>query len=183
MPDETHAFSEALSDQLVRADIVVTSGGVSEGDFDVVKESLSHHGSMWFGGVGMQPGKPQGFGTVGEDDTPVFTLPGNPVSSYVSFEMFVLPAIRRMMGKLPYVRPAGRARLTHGLSSPEGKVQLVRGHYETDRGGTFVSPVGGHGSHLIGDLAAANCLIEVPADTTAIPAGEMVAVRKLDEEF
>ena len=88
-----------------------------------------------------------------------------------------------MMGKLPYVRPAGRARLTHGLSSPEGKVQLVRGHYETDRGGTFVSPVGGHGSHLIGDLAAANCLIEVPADTTAIPAGEMVAIRKLDEEF
>jgi molybdopterin molybdotransferase len=138
---------------------------------------------MWFGGVGMQPGKPQGFGTVGEDDTPVFTLPGNPVSSYVSFEMFVLPAIRRMMGKLPYVRPAGRARLTHGLSSPEGKVQLVRGHYETDRGGAFVSPVGGHGSHLIGDLATSNCLIEVPADTTAIPAGDMVAIRKLDEEF
>ncbi len=105
VPDESHAFTEALSDQLVRADIVVTSGGVSEGDFDVVKESLSQHGTMWFGGVGMQPGKPQGFGTVGEDATPVFTLPGNPVSSYVSFEMFVLPAIRRMMGKLPYVRP------------------------------------------------------------------------------
>ena len=115
VPDDPHAFTDALSDQLVRADIVVTSGGVSEGDFDVVKESLSHLGSMWFGGVAMQPGKPQGFGTVGEDDTPIFTLPGNPVSSYVSFEMFVLPAIRRMMGKLPYVRPAGRARLTHGL--------------------------------------------------------------------
>ena len=183
VPDESHAFTEALSDQLVRADLVVTSGGVSEGDFDVVKESLSHHGTMWFGGVGMQPGKPQGFGTVGEDDTPVFTLPGNPVSSYVSFEMFVLPAIRRMMGKLPYVRPTSRARLTHGISSPPGKVQLVRGLHETDRGGTFVSPVGGHGSHLIGDLATANCLIEVPADTTAIPAGEMVAIRKLDEEF
>ena len=107
VPDESHAFTEALSDQLVRADIVVTSGGVSEGDFDVVKESLSQHGTMWFGGVGMQPGKPQGFGTIGEDATPVFTLPGNPVSSYVSFEMFVLPAIRRMMGKLPYVRPTG----------------------------------------------------------------------------
>ena len=114
VPDEPHAFTEALSDQLVRADIVVTSGGVSEGDFDVVKEALSQHGTMWFGGVGMQPGKPQGFGTIGEDDTPIFTLPGNPVSSYVSFEMFVLPAIRRMMGKLPYARPTARARLTHG---------------------------------------------------------------------
>ena len=183
VPDESHAFTEALSDQLVRADIVVTSGGVSEGDFDVVKESLRQHGTMWFGGVAMQPGKPQGFGTVGEDDTPVFTLPGNPVSSYVSFEMFVLPAIRRMMGKLPYSRPSARARLTHGLSSPEGRTQLVRGLYETDRGGTFVSPVGGHGSHLIGDLATANCLIEVPADVTSVAAGEMVAIRKLDEEF
>jgi molybdopterin molybdotransferase len=183
VPDESHAFTEALSDQLVRADIVVTSGGVSEGDFDVVKESLSQHGTMWFGGVGMQPGKPQGFGTVGEDATPVFTLPGNPVSSYVSFEMFVLPAIRRMMGKLPYARPTARARLTHGISSPQGKVQLVRGLVDSDRGGSFVSPVGGHGSHLIGDLAGSNCLIEVPADVTSIAAGEMVAVRKLDEDF
>jgi molybdopterin molybdotransferase len=97
--------------------------------------------------------------------------------------MFVLPAIRRMMGKLPYSRPSARARLTHGLSSPDGRTQLVRGLYETDRGGTFVSPVGGHGSHLIGDLATANCLIEVPADVTAVAAGEMVAIRKLDEEF
>ncbi len=183
VPDESYAFTEALSDQLVRADLVVTSGGVSEGDFDVVKESLSSHGTMWFGRVGMQPGKPQGFGTIGEDDTPVFTLPGNPVSSYVSFEMFVLPAIRRMMGKLPYSRPTVRARLTHAISSPEGRLQLVRAFYDTDRGGPFVSPVGGHGSHLIGDLANANALIEVPADVTAIQAGETVQVRKLDEEF
>ncbi len=183
VPDESYAFTEALSDQLVRADLVVTSGGVSEGDFDVVKESLSAHGTMWFGKVGMQPGKPQGFGTVGEDDTPVFTLPGNPVSSYVSFEMFVLPAIRRMMGKLPYSRPTTRARLTHGISSPPGRLQLLRGLYDTDRGGAFVAPVGGPGSHLLGDLANANVLIEVPAEVTAIAAGEMVQVRKLDEEF
>ncbi len=183
VPDESHAFTEALSDQLVRADLVVTSGGVSEGDFDVVKESLRGQGTMWFGGVGMQPGKPQGFGTIGEDDTPVFTLPGNPVSSYVSFEMFVLPAIRRMMGKLPYVRPTARARLTHPLSSPAGKVQLVRGLHASDSGGAVVSPVGGHGSHLIGDLATANCLIEVAPDVTSVQAGEMVAIRKLDEEF
>jgi molybdopterin molybdotransferase len=183
VPDDPRTFTDALSDQLVRADLVVTSGGVSEGDFDVVKEALSSLGSVWFGGVAMQPGKPQGFGTVGEDDTPIFTLPGNPVSSYVSFEAFVLPAIRRMMGKLPYSRPTRRARLTHPISSPAGKQQMVRGAYEVDRGGPFVSPVGGHGSHLIGDLAASNALVVVPPETTSLSAGEMVQVLALDEDF
>lgn len=183
VPDDPMTFTEALSDQLVRADLVVTTGGVSEGDFDVVKETLSEHGSMWFGKVAMQPGKPQGFGTIGEEQTPVFTLPGNPVSAYVSFEMFVLPAIRKMMGKQPYVRPTHRARLTHGLSSPEGRQQLVRATFDTDRGGSFVTPVGGHGSHLMGDLATSNSLIVVPAETTSVAAGEMVQVLRLDEDF
>ncbi len=183
VPDDPRAFLDALSDQLVRADIVVTSGGVSQGDFDVVKEALSPLGTVWFGGVAMQPGKPQGFGVVGEDRTPIFTLPGNPVSSYISFETFVLPAIRKMMGKTPYSRPTTRARLTHGISSPEGRRQFVRGAYEVDRGGPFVSPVGGHGSHLIGDLAASNALIVVPEDVSSVPAGEQVRVLLLDEEF
>ena len=104
VPDEPRAFLDALSDQLVRADLVVTSGGVSQGDYDVVKEALRPSGTVWFGGVAMQPGKPQGFGIVGEDETPIFTLPGNPVSSYISFETFVLPAIRKLMGKTPLRR-------------------------------------------------------------------------------
>ena len=183
VPDDPRTFTDALADQLVRADLVVTSGGVSQGDFDVVKEALGRLGTVWFGGVAMQPGKPQGFGTVGDDDTPIFTLPGNPVSAYVSFETFVLPAIRRMMGKVPYSRPLARARLTHPISSPEGKQQMVRGAYEVDRGGPFVAPVGGHGSHLIGDLATSNALIVVPPDVTGLSAGDMVQVLKLDEEF
>lgn len=183
VPDDPRTFTDALSDQLVRADLVVTSGGVSEGDFDVVKEALSSLGSVWFGGVAMQPGKPQGFGTVGEDRTPIFTLPGNPVSAYISFETFVLPAIRRMMGKLPYSRPITQARLTHGISSPAGKQQMVRAAWDRDRGGAFVSPVGGHGSHLLGDLAASDALIVVPPETTALQAGDMVQVLRLDEDF
>jgi len=138
---------------------------------------------VWFGGVAMQPGKPQGFGVVGEDGTPIFTLPGNPVSSYISFEMFVLPAIRKLMGKAPYSRPTTRARLTHGISSPDGRRQFVRGEYAVDRGGPYVSPVGGHGSHLIGDLASSNALIVVPEDVTSVPAGEQVQVLPLDGEF
>ncbi len=183
VPDDARTFTGALSDQLVRADLVVTSGGVSEGDFDVVKEALSSLGSVWFGGVAMQPGKPQGFGTVGEDRTPIFTLPGNPVSAYVSFETFVLPAIRRMMGKLPYSRPQTRARLTRAVSSPEGRQQMVRASWDRDRGGAFVTPVGGHGSHLLGDLAASDALIVIPAETTALRAGDMVQVLRLDEDF
>jgi molybdopterin molybdotransferase len=183
VPDEPRAFLSALNDQLVRADLVVTSGGVSQGDFDVVKEALSPLGSVWFGPVAMQPGKPQGFGVVGEDQVPIFTLPGNPVSAYISFEMFVLPALRKLMGKAPYSRPTTRARLTHGVSSPAGRRQFLRGSFERGRGGPTVSPVGGPGSHLIGGLADSNALIVVPEDTTSLPAGEMVQVLALDEEF
>lgn len=179
VPDDPRAFMDALSDQLVRADLVVTSGGVSQGDFDVVKEALSPLGTVWFGPVKMQPGKPQGFGTVGEDDTPIFTLPGNPVSSYISFQMFVLPALRKMMGLRPYVRPTTEARLTKAFSSPPGRRQFMRGTYAN----RTVTPAGGPGSHLIGDLATADCLIVVPEDQTSVLAGDQVQVLRLDEEF
>jgi molybdopterin molybdotransferase len=179
VPDDPRAFLDALSDQLVRADLVVTSGGVSQGDFDVVKEALSPLGTVWFGPVRMQPGKPQGFGVVGEDETPIFTLPGNPVSSYISFQMFVLPALRKMMGLRPYSRPTTEARVTRAFSSPEGRRQFVRATYAN----RTVTPVGGHGSHLIGDLATADCLIVVPEDQTSVLAGDQVQVLRLDEEF
>ncbi|WP_224769215.1 molybdotransferase-like divisome protein Glp [Nocardioides ochotonae] len=181
VPDEPAAFLEALEDQLVRADVVVTSGGVSQGDFDVVKEALAPTG-VWFGGVAMQPGKPQGFGFVGEDRTPIFTLPGNPVSSYVSFQLFVLPALRRLMGMEPPVRPTVPARLTRSVASPAGKRQFLRAEYVVESSGASVAPVGGAGSHMIGELASANALIVVPEDATMIAAGERVDVIPLDTE-
>ncbi|MFT4008719.1 MAG: molybdopterin molybdotransferase MoeA [Nocardioidaceae bacterium] len=181
--DDPEEFTDALSDQLVRADMVVTSGGVSMGDYDVVKEVLSELGTVRFCKVAMQPGKPQGFGFVGEDATPIFTLPGNPVSSYVSFEVFVLPAIRRMMGRVPHRRPLVRALLRQGFSSALGKRQFVRGRFEIDGKGAHVTPVGGHGSHLMGDLAEANALIVVSEETAAARAGEHVQVMVLDRDF
>jgi len=183
VPDQPQAFLDALSEQLVRADLVVTSGGVSQGDFDVVKEALTPLGTVWFGGVAMQPGKPQGFGHVGGAGgarVPIFTLPGNPVSSYISFHTFVLPAIRTMMGRLPVSRPPRTARLVQMVRSPEGRRQFVRGEYSDD--GT-VTPVGGPGSHLIGDLAASNALIVVPEATTELAADSEVDVLLLDHEF
>jgi molybdopterin molybdotransferase len=183
VPDQPRAFLEALHDQLVRADIVVTSGGVSAGDYDVVKEALAPLGSVWFGGVAMQPGKPQGAGRVGEDGTPIVTLPGNPVSSYVSFQVFVLPALRKLMGLRPHVRPTQTARLTHPLTSPAGRRQFVRAEWSVDRAGPSVTPVGGHGSHLIGDLAQSDALVVVPEEVTSVAAGDQVQVLRLDEEF
>jgi molybdopterin molybdotransferase len=181
--DDPSEFTDALSDQLVRADLVVTSGGVSKGAYDVVKEVLAELGTVSFGEVAMQPGKPQGFGFIGEDSTPIITLPGNPVSSYVSFEMFVLPAIRRMMGKAPYRRPMVRALLTKGITSIPGKRQFARAFFEIDGKGAHVTPVGGHGSHLMGDLSDANALIVLPEDLTGVQAGEQVQVLVLDRDF
>lgn len=183
VPDEPRAFMDALQDQLVRADLVITSGGVSMGDYDVVKEALSPLGTVWFGGVAMQPGKPQGFGVVGEDEIPIFTLPGNPVSSFISFEVFVQPAIRLMMGLAPYARPKVTATLTHTVSSPPAREQYLRGELAGDEVRQTVSPVGGSGSHLVGDLAQANALIVVPADVTSVEAGETVEVLALERPF
>jgi molybdopterin molybdotransferase len=181
--DDPTEFADALSDQLVRADVVVTSGGVSMGEYDVVKETLSSLGTVWFGQVTMQPGKPQGFGHVGEDRTPIFALPGNPVSAFVSFELFVMPALRRMMGRVPYRRPRLRLRAGETFRSIPGKEQYVRANYAPNERGGTVTPVGGHGSHLLGDLSSANAIIVVPAETEVVEADSYVDVLLLDKEF
>jgi molybdopterin molybdotransferase len=181
--DDPDAFAEALSDQLVRADVVVTSGGVSKGTHDVVKEVLRDLGTVWFGEVAMQPGKPQGFGTVGEDATPIFTLPGNPVSAYISFQAFVVPALRKLMGREPVERPLVNAMLDAPVRSLRGRRQYLRGNFDTDRGGAHVTPVGGPGSHLVAGLAGANCLIVLDEETTGVPAGQHVPVMLLDREY
>jgi molybdopterin molybdotransferase len=182
-PDDPEQFTEALSDQLVRADVVVTSGGVSKGTHDVVKEALAGLGTVTFREVAMQPGKPQGFGTVGEDDTPIFTLPGNPVSAYISFEVFVVPALRKMMGRTPLNRTLVRARISDEVTSIPGRRQFLRGFFEPRVGGSVVTPVGGAGSHLMGGLAQANALIVLAEDVTKVAAESDVPVMLLDREY
>ncbi len=182
-PDDPETFLEALSDQLVRADVVVTSGGVSKGTHDVVKEALIQTGTVRFGEVAMQPGKPQGFGVIGEDATPIFTLPGNPVSAYISFELFVVPALRKMMGRTPLTRTLVRAQLTAPVTSIRGKRQFLRGSFEPRVGGSTVTPVGGAGSHLLGGLSQSNALIVLGEDVASVPAGADVPVLLLDRDY
>ena len=180
--DDPSAFSEALSDQLVRADLVITSGGVSKGTHDVVKEVLSELGTVEFVEVAMQPGKPQGFGFVGEDKTPIFTLPGNPVSAYVSFEMFVVPALHKLTGRDATARSLTTATLQAPVRSMRGKMQLVRARAEIDADGVRVTPVGGAGSHLIAGLAQADALVVLAEGVTRVEQGEQVPVLLLDRQ-
>ena len=178
--DDPATFSEALSDQLVRADLVVTSGGVSKGTHDVVKEVLSKLGTVDFLEVAMQPGKPQGFGVVGEDGTPIFTLPGNPVSAYVSFEMFVVPALHKLTGRATVGRRLVTGTVTTSMRSMRDKQQLVRAKVSLGAGGVQVTPVGGTGSHLIAGLAQAEALIVLAEGVTHVDQGDEVPVLLLD---
>ncbi|RCK70815.1 molybdopterin molybdenumtransferase MoeA [Desertihabitans brevis] len=180
--DDAEAIKQAISDQLVRADLIITTGGVSQGDYDVVKAVMPELGLTDFCEVAMQPGKPQGFGLIGEDRVPMIMLPGNPVSAYISFEAFVRPVIRKMMGVEPLFRPQVRAIATHLLRSVPGKKQFARGLVTTDPAGRrSVTAVGGHGSHLVSSMARANALIVMDPDVDHVPAGSHVPVWMLDE--
>ncbi|MEU7425747.1 gephyrin-like molybdotransferase Glp [Streptomyces sp. NPDC040750] len=179
--DDPETLRSTIEDQLIRADLLVTTGGVSVGAYDVVKEALSYAGDEDEAGAGvdfrrlaMQPGKPQGFGSIGPDHTPLLALPGNPVSSYVSFELFVRPAVRALMGLTDLHRPRARAtlRTKEALRSPRGRRQFLRGAYADGE----VSPVGGAGSHLIAALAHADALIVVPEDVESVEPGTEVEV-------
>ncbi|MFE1288590.1 gephyrin-like molybdotransferase Glp [Streptomyces sp. NPDC058751] len=179
--DDAETLRSTIEDQLVRADLLVTTGGVSVGAYDVVKEALSsvgdedeEGGGIDFRTLAMQPGKPQGFGSIGPDHTPLLALPGNPVSSYVSFELFVRPTIRTLMGLPDVHRPTTRAKLStdKALTSPKGRRQFLRGTYAD---GT-VTPVGGAGSHLVAALAHADALIVVPEQDTSVEPGAEVEV-------
>lgn len=179
--DDAETLRSIVEDQLVRADLVVTTGGVSVGAYDVVKEALAHvadedepGSGVDFRKLAMQPGKPQGFGSVGPDHTPLLALPGNPVSSYVSFELFVRPAIRTLMGLADVHRPTVTASLVadKALTSPKGRRQFLRA---TCADGS-VTPVGGSGSHLVAALAHADALIVVPEDTESVEPGTDVEV-------
>ncbi|MFD0272880.1 gephyrin-like molybdotransferase Glp [Kitasatospora sp. NPDC127111] len=181
VPDDAARLRAVLEDQLGRADLIVTSGGVSVGAYDVVKEVFESYGGVDFRRLRMQPGKPQGFGRIGAGaagpggaGVPLLALPGNPVSAYISFELFVRPVIRTMLGAADVHRPVVRALCPAALRSPAGRRQFLRGRYDAAAG--VVEPVGGAGSHLVGALARADCLITVPEDVTELPAGSEVDV-------
>ncbi|MET7328449.1 gephyrin-like molybdotransferase Glp [Nonomuraea sp. NPDC005650] len=174
--DDPGVLLDRLDTHLVRADAIITSGGVSMGAYEPVKEALSPLGTVRFEKVAMQPGMPQGFGVLGEDQVPIFALPGNPVSSFVSFRLFVRPALDKMRGLPANIPESMPARLTGPVRSPAGRRSFLRGVLASD--GT-VSPLHGQGSHQLAALASANALIVVAEDVTELPEGTTVEVIRL----
>jgi molybdopterin molybdotransferase len=179
--DDPALLLETLEDHLIRADLLLTTGGVSVGAYDVVKEVLSRLGTVSFDKVAMQPGMPQGFGTLGAEGIPIFTLPGNPVSAMVSFEVFVRPALRRMLGADVLLRPQVTAEATEPLASPPGRRSFLRGIVErTSDGRLLARSAGAQGSHQLSALAACNALLVVPEDQTEVSVGGRVLALLLE---
>ena len=180
VPDDPAKVLAVIEDAAGRADLLVTSGGVSMGgEHDVVKAALEKLGTVGFRKVAMQPGMPQGFGMVGAASTPIMTLPGNPVSAYVSFQLFVRPALRALQGKASGHQRTARAVLTAPLRSPRDKRSFLRGVLADD--GTEVTPLSGQASHQLAALARANALIVVPEQVVAMQEGDVAEVICLDD--
>ncbi|MGO4191822.1 gephyrin-like molybdotransferase Glp [Arthrobacter sp. YAF17] len=167
--DRPEELAALLRRHAADVDLIVTTGGVSKGAYEVVRQAMEGHDVDFFG-VAMQPGGPQGIGTF--DGVPVLGFPGNPVSCLVSFEMFLRPALGELFGS-PAPRPVVKARLAGALTSPPGKHQVRRGTALPD--GT-VRLEGGAGSHLVSALAHSNALIQVPEGIAALAEGAEVEV-------
>jgi molybdopterin molybdotransferase len=166
--DDPEAFGRILDDALERSDLVITSGGISRGAYEVVREVLLPRGAD-VTTVAMQPGGPQATAVVG--GVPVFAFPGNPVSTQVSFVVFLRDPLRAAAG-LPAV-PPGEAALAEAVRSVPGRRQFLRGSLD---GSGVVAPVSGPSSHLVAGMARADVLIDVPAEAEALEAGATVTV-------
>jgi molybdopterin molybdotransferase len=163
------------------ADILVTSGGVSVGDYDLVKRMLNELGQMNFWKVAMRPGQPLAFGMI--SGKPLFGLPGNPVSSMVSFEQFVRPAILKMSGHKNLFRPTLRATLKEDIPKKAGLVHFIRCRLVAEGGRVFASITGDQGSGILSSMVKAQGLIVLPREQTLAHAGEEVGVILLDPSF
>jgi len=173
VPDDEEQIRSAMTAAAESCDAVVTSGGVSMGDFDYVKKVLTEIGDMRWMQVAIKPAKPLAFGTV--NGTPIFGLPGNPVSSMVSFELFARPGLRKMMGHdEPLVAPVRGIAGADMTRRSDGKTHFARVHAVMGADGRYeASFSGGQGSHQLSAMAAANALAVVP-DGDGIAAGEPV---------
>lgn len=178
--DDRRSLVDAIESNLGHADLVVMTGGVSAGVRDLVADVVAHLGEAAKFRVAMQPGMPQVVGRVG--DVPVLGLPGNPVSAFVSFEVFVRPALRVLQGRRDLLRPAVTAVLGADVTSPPHKRSYLRVRMSRDGARWVATPTGHQGSHMLTSIAAADGLAEVPADVTSMAAGEQITVHLLVEQ-
>ena len=180
--DDESAITTTIAEGSATCDAVITSGGVSMGDIDLVKVVLDRIGEMRWMQIAIRPAKPFAFGLVGERPTPVFGLPGNPVSSMVSFELLARPALRRLAGHAELLRPEVPAVAAEPFGRDvDGKVHYVRVRAERDEVGMLhVRSAGGQGSHHLTAMARADGLLALP-DGHGVAAGDAVRVLLLSD--
>jgi molybdopterin molybdotransferase len=171
--DDAQTITSVLEDQLIRADAVIACGGglgAYSGDSrGALGEALRRLGTVDIDNVAMRPGAMQGFGTIGPDATPIFTLPGDPVAAYISFEVFVRPAIRRMLGTDPIHRPVVRAVATTAIPGVTGMRSYVAARLDVDNGIYVVTPADEVGRERVSALSTANALAVVEENLSEIP--------------
>lgn len=175
--DIKRIFTKAL-----KADLIISSGGVSVGDYDLVKDIMAEMGnSMRFWQVAMRPGRPLAFGAI--KGVPLFGLPGNPVSSMVSFEQFVRPYLLKIQGRRNIFRPVIQAASENGLEKKAGVKNFLRAVVRKEKGGYIAATTGDQGSGILKSMVAANALIVLEEKVTKVKKGEMMQVQLLDDSF
>jgi len=183
--DSVQSLTEKI-DEGLDADMLITSGGVSKGDYDRVKDVLAEHGEIGFWAVCMKPGKPLAFGVIKKMEgvrtkkVPHLGLPGNPVSSMVTFEQFARPAILKMMGKKILAKPAIRAIIEDDVVNTDGRRLFARVSVTKRGGGYHASVTGPQGSGVFTSMTRANGLAVIPENSKGVKAGDMVEVQMLD---
>jgi molybdopterin molybdotransferase len=161
------------------ADLIITSGGVSVGDYDLVKDILREQGVIDFWRVNLRPGKPLAFGRLG--GTPLLGLPGNPVSAAVTFELFARPVLRKMQGYTNWLRPQVTARMLEHFNDPSNRRHYVRARVEVRPEGFVATTTGPQGSHILTSMLGANALLVIPENHPPLHPGDLVQALVLAE--
>jgi molybdopterin molybdotransferase len=184
IPDDEEALKDVIEDQLVRADLIIISGERNDDSFDLITRTLSGIGEITTIDLAIESSGRHNYGTIGPDKVPVVTLPGDPIAAYISFELFVRPMIRTMLGASTIHRPSVKAKLEKPVTSPDNQRSYVRGILSED--GKSITPLGKGDSSAQDEqttLSDANAFIAVPENVTSLETGENVTVVVLERRY
>ena len=184
IPDDEEALKDVIEDQLVRADLIIISGERNDDSFDLITRTLSGIGEITTIDLAIESSGRHNYGTIGPDKVPVVTLPGDPIAAYISFELFVRPMIRTMLGAATIHRPSVKAKLEKSLTSLDGQRSYVRGILSED--GKSITPLGKGDSSAQDEqttLSDANAFISVPDSVTSLETGAEVTVVVLERRY
>jgi molybdopterin biosynthesis enzyme len=184
IPDDEEELKDVIEDQLVRADLIIISGERNDDSFDLITRTLSGIGEITTIDLAIESSGRHNYGTIGPDKVPVVTLPGDPIAAYISFELFVRPMIRTMLGASTIHRPSVKAKLEKPVTSPDNQRSYVRGILSED--GKSITPLGKGDSSAQDEqttLSDANAFIAVPENVTSLETGENVTVVVLERRY